>query len=217
MNQTAAPISILHATLWALGAAIVALVLAVLPAEYGIDPTGFGHLTGLDRFAGSKLAGTAAAAPAAPMPAGPVGASAAGTAPPLSVWSVSHSEPFTHRTYEIPLKGDEELEYKGVLARGDALVYGWRVKEGSQVYFEFHGEPTEGKWPENYFESYEKGEASAGAGSMVAPFTGNHGWYFLNLSEKPVTIVVELAGYYSNFGRYGEPAENQGGTPDTKR
>jgi hypothetical protein len=94
------------------------------------------------------------------------------------------------------------------MTRGDSLVYGWRVKDGSQVYFEFHGEPNEGKWPEDYFESYEKGEASSGAGSMVAPFTGNHGWYWLNLSDKPVTIVVELAGYYTNFGRYGDLPED---------
>jgi hypothetical protein len=103
------------------------------------------------------------------------------------------------------MKGDEEFEYKAYVNRGESLLYRWRVKEGSQVYFEFHGQPTEGKWPDEYYESYEKGESSGGQGSMVAPFTGEHGWYWLNLSEKPVTIVVELAGYYSKFGKYGEP------------
>jgi len=207
VSQAAAPISILRASLWALAAAIVALVLAVLPAEYGIDPTGFGRLTGLDRFAVSKAGGTApagAAARAPDMPSTPVDADVAGAPPALKVWSVAHSERPAQHTYEIHFQGNEEAEYKAVMARGDSLLYDWRVKEGSQVYFEFHGEPSEGKWPDDYFESYEKGEAAAGAGSMVAPFNGHHGWYWLNLSDKPVTIVVTLAGYYTDFGRYGE-------------
>jgi hypothetical protein len=202
-------VSIARASLWALMAALLALVLAVLPAEYGIDLTGFGRLTGLTGFAGSKAASTAdAGKPAAQgsdMPQAPVDADATGAAPALKVWSVAHPERYAQRSYEVALKGDEELEYKAVMARGDSMLYNWRVKEGSQVYFEFHGEPTEGKWPEGYYESYEKGEASAGAGSMVAPFNGHHGWYWLNLSEKPVTVVVEMAGYYSDFSRQGEP------------
>lgn len=207
MNRIESSVSIVRTSLWALVAALLALVLAVLPAEYGVDLTGFGRLTGLSSFAGSK-AGAAAdgkAAGGSEMAQAPVGADASGAAPALKVWSVAHPERYVQRTYEVQLQGDEELEYKADLARGDSLLYSWRVKEGSQVYFEFHGEPTEGKWPEGYFESYEKGESTAGAGSMVAPFKGNHGWYWLNLSEKPVTIVVELAGYYRDFTRQGEP------------
>lgn len=204
-NSGESSVSIVRASLWALGAALLALVLAVLPAEYGIDLTGFGRLTGLNNFAGSKATGTATPAAGGEMAQAPVGADASGAAPPLKVWSVAHPERYVQRTFEVPLKGDEELEYKADVTRGDSLLYSWRVKEGSKVYFEFHGEPTEGKWPEGYFESYEKGESTAGAGSMVAPFNGHHGWYWLNLSEKPVTIVVELAGYYRNFSRQGEP------------
>jgi hypothetical protein len=205
--------SLLKACLWAAGAAVVALVVGVLPAEYGIDPTGIGKLTGLTRFSASKLDALApkgeASANAAPVAA----AGVTGTAAPLAVWSVSHAERFKQRSYEIPLKGDEEFEYKALIARGDGLLYNWRVKEGSQVYFEFHGEPTEGTWPKDYYESYEKGESTGGAGSMVSPFTGHHGWYWLNLSEKPVTLLVELAGYYSQFGKYGEPPIDDAAPP----
>ena len=194
-------------SLLAAAAAVLALVLAVLPAVYGIDLTGFGRLSGLTRFAATKIASGAAAAGAGQpddMPQS-ADADASGAAPALKVWSVAHPDRYAQHSYEVPLKGDEELEYKALMARGDSLLYSWRVKEGSQVYFEFHGEPIEGKWPEGYYESYEKGEASAGSGSMVAPFNGRHGWYWLNLSDKPVTIVVELAGYFGDFGREGEP------------
>ena len=49
MNRIESSVSIARASLWALVAALLALVLAVLPAEYGIDLTGFGRLTGLIR------------------------------------------------------------------------------------------------------------------------------------------------------------------------
>jgi hypothetical protein len=180
---------ILRATLWSLLAAAILLVGVVLPAEYGIDVSGFGRLTGLTRLASSKPGepGKAAAAPA------------------RKAWSIAHADKYRIQTFEVPLKGDEELEYKAEVGSAEPLLYSWHVKEGSKVYFEFHGEPTIGKWPKDYYESYETGEAASAQGSMVAPFTGHHGWYWLNLTHKPVTIVVELAGYYSKFERVGDP------------
>jgi hypothetical protein len=192
---------ILRATGWALLGAAVLVVGVVLPAEYGVDLTGFGKLTGLTALANNKSRAAAAAMGAAADPGVAVG----GKAQPLSVWAISHPDKYQTQSFEVPLKGDEELEYKAFVSRGEPLLYSWRVKEGSQVYFEFHGQPTEGKWQEDYYESYEKGEGSGGQGSMVAPFTGQHGWYWLNLSGKPVTIIVELTGYYRGFGPFADP------------
>ncbi len=189
---------IIRATLWAAVAAALIVVAVVLPAEYGIDPSGFGKLTGLNALAVPKEA----AAPSAPAVATP---GVSSVAAPLTVWANSHAEKFTTQSYEITLQGDEEFEYKANIKRGEPLLYTWRVKQGSQVYFEFHGEPTEGTWTEGYYESYEKGESVAKQGSMVAPFTGHHGWYWLNLTGEPITIVVELAGYYDNFAKVSEP------------
>ncbi|MGA1740659.1 MAG: hypothetical protein ACO4AC_00610 [Pseudohongiellaceae bacterium] len=44
--------NLLKATVATIIGAVVLLVLVVLPAEYGIDPTGFGELTGLNDLAG---------------------------------------------------------------------------------------------------------------------------------------------------------------------
>jgi hypothetical protein len=194
---------VLRMMLWAALSAAALLVLVVLPAEYGIDATGFGRLTGLKSLAEIKAAGANIAAGNAV--AMPVNADAGGKPPSITVWSIAHSGKYLANTYEVPMKGDEEFEYKANVQRGEPLLYSWRVKEGSPVYFEFHGQPSEGTWPKDYYESYEKGESAGGSGSMIAPFTGEHGWYWLNLSDKPVTIVVELAGYYDKFGKYGEP------------
>jgi len=58
-----------------------------------------------------------------------------------------------------------------------------------------------------YFRSYEIGQRSSQEnGSFVAPFTGRHGWYWRNLGDKPITIVLEAHGYYSKLARIGNAA-----------
>jgi hypothetical protein len=182
MNDAAAlqPISmskrqLLLSTLFALAIAGVILLIAVLPAEFGIDPTGAGKLMGLTAMAQEE-----------------------GGAVPLM-----HAHPRKARSarIEIQLEGGGRLEYKALLELGEPLLYAWTV-QGGPVYYEFHGEPTEGKWPKDYYRSYQIGERStAEQGSFVAPFTGNHGWFWKNLSTEPATIVLEATGYYSRLGR----------------
>ena len=166
-------------TLIALLVAFAILVTLVLPAEYGVDPTGAGRLLGLTRIGQLKAL------------------SGGGTG------EVMHSHPRKHLSarIEIQLQGGEELEYKATLAKGEPLLYAWSV-QGGTVHFEFHGEPTEGRWPKDFFQSYEMADkSSAAAGSFVAPFTGRHGWYWRNESSEPATIVLEVSGYYTKLGR----------------
>jgi hypothetical protein len=116
---------------------------------------------------------------------------------------IMHAHPRKHRSarIEIDVKPREELEYKAKLAAGEPMLYSWST-EGGAVYYEFHGEPTEGEWPEGYFRSYETVQSSNTAhGSFVAPFTGMHGWYWRNLGDTPLTIVLEVSGYYTKLGR----------------
>jgi hypothetical protein len=167
---------LLVSTAVALIAAAVVLVIAVLPAEFGIDPTGAGRLLGLTAMASAE----------------------GDTSVP-----VMHAHPRKARNarIEIRVAPNEELEYKALLELGEPMLYAWTV-EGGPVYFEFHGEPTQGEWPEDYYRSYEIQERSSAAqGSFVAPFTGNHGWYWRNLSSEPATIVLEASGYYSKLAR----------------
>jgi len=175
----AAPRKLLLSTLLALVVAALILVSVVLPAEYGIDPSGAGRLLGLTRIGQLKA-----------MSGGGTG-------------EVMHAHPRKHLSarIEIRLQGGEELEYKATLAKGEPLLYAWNV-QGSTVHFEFHGEPTEGRWPKDFFQSYEMADKSTAAqGSFVAPFTGRHGWYWRNESSAPATIVLEVSGYYTKLGR----------------
>jgi hypothetical protein len=172
---------LLTTTALALLAAIVIVLVAVLPAEFGKDPTGLGELLGLKTMGQLKIN------------------SAGGDE------TVAHPHDRKPRSarIEIAVNAREELEYKAQLDRGEPLLYHWSV-QGGPVHFEFHGEPTEGDWPDGYFRSYETGDTDQGrSGSFVAPFAGRHGWYWRNDSDEPAVIVLEASGYYSKLGRIG--------------
>lgn len=149
---------LLLSTVVALLAAALILLTVVLPAEYGIDPSGAGKLLGLTRIGQLKALGDG------------------------SGGAVMHEHPRKHLSarIEIRLEGGAELEYKARLDKGEPLLYAWSVR-GSTVHFEFHGEPTQGRWPKDFYQSYQTADRSTGTqGSFVAPFTGQHGWYWRN-------------------------------------
>ena len=173
--------------------AAVILVAIVLPAEYAIDPLRTGAMLGLTEMAHDKIADEVLAGldPTPPQAA----------AKPNTQVMHAHADKFHTARIEIPMQGGDELEYKALLAIGEPLLYSWTV-QGGAVHSEFHGEPTEGEWPKDFFQSYEIVEqATAGHGSFAAPFTGQHGWYWHNLGNEPVTIVLETSGYYTKLGR----------------
>ena len=87
------------------------------------------------------------------------------------------------------------------MKQGDALVYHWRVNNGTTVYTDFHADPgvnAEG-YPDRYYIRYAESETPEHSGSLVAPFDGNHGWYWLNIEEEPITITLEVHGYYERI------------------
>jgi hypothetical protein len=176
---------LLRSTALAAGAALLILFTVVLPAEYGVDPLGAGRLLGLTALGEGKR-----------------------VAANMESESVMQAHPRQPRTARVTIElgPREELEYKAQLAQGEPLLYSWRVARGP-VYYEFHGEPTEGEWPAGFFRSYEIGASSTEAhGSFVAPFTGRHGWYWRNLSDEPAAVTLEASGYYTKLGRIEEGA-----------
>jgi len=194
--------TLLLSTAGALAAAGLLLLVAVLPAEYGIDPTGIGRALGI------KGMSVAQDAPA-PLPqamhdatdealaAAPWNDAAGAAPPPIRQFAHAHDGAPARDTVRITLQEGEEVEYKALLATGEPMFFSWSIADGD-IYYDFHGEPTEGAFPEDYFLSYGEGEAGGQTGSFVAPFAGHHGWYWLNYNEGPVTIELTLEGYYSS-------------------
>ncbi len=164
------------ATLWkaSISATVLAAVLlmtVVLPAEYGIDPTGLGHALGL-----SALAAPAKSAPAINAPTD----------------GKSHKD-----TVSLTIPAGGEMEYKLAITQYGKLQYQWRT-DGGELAYDFHGEPqgdTTG-----YFESYALSVGKEISGSLTAPFTGSHGWYWQNKSSTPVTVQLTTVGVYDIIG-----------------
>lgn len=182
------PGTLAKATAGALLAAAAIVVLFVLPAEYGIDPTGVGRLTGIAGMAaGSEAEAPVAAAPAA----GPVAASIPTMASIVRTGTLRNDE------MTLTLAPHSGQEVKAHMQAGDSYVFEWSAK-GGPVKVDMHGEKVDA--PEGEFTSYWADKALAGGqGNFTAPFTGTHGWYFRNKGETPVTVTVRTTGFYKDL------------------
>ena len=185
---------LLRSTILAAISAAVLLVAVVLPAEYGIDPTGIGRVLRMTDMGEIKqqLAAEAAADAAAPAaaPAASAPQTAAAPAPTPVARQVQWRDeiPFT-------LTPGEGTEIKLKMAEGGKVQYAW-VVEGGAVNYDTHGDAP-GK-----SISYEKGRGvPADEGVLEAAFTGNHGWYWRNRGEADVKVVLRTRGDYSDIKR----------------
>jgi hypothetical protein len=157
----------------ALAVAALVLVTAVLPAEFGIDPLGAGKALGLlDLYAATEEA-----PPPRPTDSG---------AAPV--------QPRTYKTESttFTLKPSQAFEYKYRLEEGLGMVYAWQA--AGPIKFEFHSEPDDSSLK---VRSHEKGESDHEAGSLLAPYTGIHGWYWENPGQSDVTLTLTSAGFYT--------------------
>jgi hypothetical protein len=188
----------------AVAIAIVILFTLVLPAEYGIDPTGIGERLGL-----ASLSAGPAAKPAAAAPSGaaerPISLSEAPELELAGVGRVWKAErPYRSDELSLTLRPNEGAEIKASMAQGERFVFSW-VAEGGAVNFDMHGEKLGAKSDD--FTSYWKGRgASSGHGEFQAPFPGTHGWYWRNRGSQPVTITLKTSGFYEKLHKPGAGA-----------
>jgi hypothetical protein len=185
--------------------AAVLLVTVVLPAEYGVDPTGVGRVLGLTemgeiktrlaREAAEDAGATAAQPPTTPAP--PL-ASVVEVTPPAPVAPTTAAAPAVAAWRDetrFTLTPGQGTEIKLRMQAGEAARYAWSV-EGGVVNFDTHGDGG------GRSISYEKGRAvAADEGVLVAAFTGNHGWYWRNRGQADVTVVLRTGGTYSDIQR----------------
>jgi hypothetical protein len=164
----------------ALLAAGLLLVVAVLPAEFGVDPFGIGRRLGLTAMNDIKQQVDA------------LQAARSGSAT-TTVTVVPQPRAYQNETVSFTLAPGGTIEYKYRLDKGDALLYSW--KSTGRVNYELHAEPDGA--PRGYAESYEKRDAQdAASGTLTAPFSGIHGWYWENVGSADVTVTLSAAGFY---------------------
>ncbi|MFN0114368.1 MAG: hypothetical protein ACKVPY_06800 [Paracoccaceae bacterium] len=247
---------LIRSTLIAAGAAGAILVLFWLPAEYGIDPTGVGALTGLAEMgdikqqlaaeaeADAQAAAASAAAPATAAPAlvpeevlqrldridaklavlatvigAPIGEAEPGAAPepapelapvaevpaneapapdPVEAAVTEATEtvlaaPEWRDEVSYTLAPGEGIEVKLVMEEGQVARFAWTAN-GGVVNYDTHADGG------GQSLSYEQGRAVAEqAGELVAAFTGNHGWFWRNRTDTPVTLTLRTGGQYAEM------------------
>ena len=192
----------------ALVAAIVGTVTAVffvLPAEFNIDPTGFGEKTGLTGLAqdaagmnvylqrGMKRKGVLYPLAASARP----DEATLRAAVPVPAGTMLRSD---HWEYE--LQPYESIEMKYRMAQGAPLIFAWKAT--APVHYDEHSVPDQGG--NEATESFVITDGAAQTAVYVAPFTGIHGWFWQNQSLEPVKVSIDALGGFT-----GAVIFNQGG------
>jgi hypothetical protein len=80
----------------------------------------------------------------------------------------------------------------------------------SPVNYELHAEPDGA--PRGYAQSYEKESARERAsGTLTAPFSGIHGWFWENTTDRDVTVTLTAAGFFTiaHEFRKDQPVKNK--------
>ena len=166
-------------------AGALAVLGAIMPAEFNVDPLGLGKLTGISRlWAPEEQA---------------FGGGGALTS--------SSETPKASHIVEIPLGAadwkEAAIEYKVAMKPGQSIFYRWTATnlDGSPatvpIEMDQHGHnlPPEGQ-PQTVID-YRKARLLADQGSLTAPIDGIFGWYFRNHSPDPMIIRLEIEGFYT--------------------
>jgi len=178
---------LIKSTMIAIIAAAVILVTLVLPAEFGIDPTGVGKLTGLKRMGEIKTALAKEFEESKTTSELITDEITTIDTPPV--------ESQTLRTDErsVTLAPNQSIEIKLVMVKGDKAEFHWSTDTG-QVFYDLHGDSID----VDYYV-YEKGTEATKQGTFEAAFTGNHGWYWKNRNLHPITIILRTTGNYKDI------------------
>ena len=153
------------------------LVTTVLPAEYGVDPTGVGSLLGLTEMGRIKMqlaeeakadAGGADAAPqGGAQPSASVAPSGVQAPTDVEAGALSGSAPQSPPASSAP----EESTWADTTTITLAPDDGYEVKLRQE-------------------------------GELTAAFAGSHGWFWRNRSGQTVTVTLRTSGDYTDMKQY---------------
>lgn len=196
---------LVRSTIVAAVIAVAILVVVVLPAEYGVDPTGIGRVLGLTEMGEIKASlakeaalaeqqeALAASAPAARTPA--TATATAASATPSTPAATAGAVLKTDET-RIALNPGQGREIKLVMREGARVQYSWSTDRGV-VNYDTHADSVT---PRRAYHGYAKGAGVASdAGELVAAFDGSHGWFWRNRGREPLTVTLKTSGEYSEL------------------
>lgn len=194
-NELPSKGKLIKSTILAVFVAGIILITTVLPAEYGIDPTGIGHSIGLVKMGEIKV--SLAREAAADRNAGKT----------QEQVDIEELEPDAEKILEqetavvqndemtISLIPNEGKEIKLTMKKGDKVDYVWWTS-GGRANFDAH---ADSKALEINYHSYEKGSLERSEGVLEAAFDGNHGWFWRNRTSESMTVTLRVSGKYSDI------------------
>lgn len=191
---------LIRSTILAAAIAGVLLITVVMPAEYGIDPTGIGNVIGLKKMGEIRvsLAKEEAAdrvnnlATNTEVKQDEVNAAIASTPQSTGI------DPTTlNHEMQIALAPDEGAEIKMEMSKGNKVRYTWST-DGGKANFDVH---ADSKALGIDYHQYSKGSEQREEGNIEAAFDGSHGWFWRNRTSNPMVITLKTEGEYTEINR----------------
>ena len=173
-------------TLAAFVASLFVVVGVILPAEFSVDPLGTGKLLGV-----------------------------LGLAEDGSDAVVTYGAVHKNDRVSFQLAPFESVEYSYRMQRGATLVYSWQASGG--LVFNLHSTPdlpfsegTRSPGEAGVAESFSNGRAEFERGVYIAPFTGQHGWFWENRDDQEVTLELATSGFFGESLRSSVSGQETG-------
>ena len=180
---------LIKSTIIAFLVAVVVLLVAVLPAEYGVDITGLGKVFGLQQMGEIKAELEQANHKQEKQELATVE-----TNKPIEEKPAEAQE--NSASIEFQLEPGQSIEYKLEMDKDAEVHFLWEVSGGA-AFHDTHGDAGKD------FISYKKGrDVQKDEGLLKAAFTGNHGWYWKNKGDKAITIKLDVKGNFKYLRRY---------------
>ena len=105
----------------------------------------------------------------------------------------THATVYKSETLEAIVNPRNEMEFMTMIDEGEVMLYTWEASE--PLYYDFHAHQHGGN--PDVWTRYADGTSIRDQGSIVAPYTGEHGWYWVNEGTQPITIKLTVTGYYN--------------------
>ena len=177
---------LLKSTMVAIGVGCTLLILVILPAEYGTDPTGVGELLGLKKMGEIKIRLNQDF-----LKENQVFRENIGAKDELMVESKTSKE--NQDVMEFVIAPDEAIEIKLEMKKGSMAKYKWTTQNGGLNY-NLHGDGYKGS---KKSINYKKGRmVPSDSGELKAEFDGYHGWFWRNREKFSVTVILQTSGDY---------------------
>ena len=180
-----------RATVVAADGAVLILVAVVLPAEYGIDPSGAGPVLGLTEM-GEIRRELQLEAEQDEDHHTDHSSSLLESLLGLFI-GTAHADEGWRDTEILILQPGESAETKLIMDEGQHAQFSWSTA-GGRINFDLHAHGA------GQSKSYEKGRGkTSGEGSIKAPFSGEHGWFWRNRDKQAVAVTLRVKGNYKKF------------------